>query len=221
MACLTWVFLLRGCSWVLLVMLLSCREGAVVGSYVKPSSCDSLECPSYRVVHYEENLEIRSYDKAVWMATPPINSTSYTEASNLGFLSLFAYIQGKNEQGAKIEMTTPVLVDIIPSTGPFCNSNFVVRFYVPRAHQKAPPRSDKVRPETWPGPRYAAVRRFGGFLNDANIPVEAAALRSSLHGTPWEAAAGGGGARPARYTVAGYNSPFEFQNRVNEVMFLF
>ncbi|CAA7396367.1 unnamed protein product [Spirodela intermedia] len=207
------------------VMLLSFPVGkgkAEAGGFEEPSNCRILECPSYQVIHSQPDLEIRSYRKATWVASPPITSFSYTKASNAGFLELSAYIQGWNDQVAKVEMTAPVLVDVTPSTGGLCNSTFVVRFYMPQKYQNAPPSSPKVDPETWPGPHYAAVRRFGGFLNDVDIPAEAAALRNSLRGSPWKAAtASEGGAGTSTYTVAGYNSPFELIGRVNEVMFLF
>ncbi|CAA6660052.1 unnamed protein product [Spirodela intermedia] len=98
-------------------------------------------------------------------------------------------------------MTAPALVDITPAKRPSSNSTFVVRFF-------------------WPGPRYAAVRRFGGFANDNNIPPQALALAESLRGTRWAAALGGRGGVPSTYTVGSYNGPFEF-DRVNEVFFLF
>lgn len=119
---------------------------------------------------------------------------------------------------SEIEMTAPVLVDISPSTGPFCNSSFTVHFYMPQKYQEEPPLSDQVHPERWPQLRYAATRRFGGFMNDSNIPMEASALKKSLKGTAWESKVA---ARGSNYTVAGYNSPLEYENRIIEVMLLF
>ncbi|CAA6660053.1 unnamed protein product [Spirodela intermedia] len=196
----------------LLVMIacfsVSVRESAATGGFPKPPNCKILECPSYKVVFSGKDFEIRSYRNALWISSPPINSSSFEAATGKGFGPLSAYIQGWNDQVAKVEMTAPVLVDVTPSTGGLCNSTFVVRFYMPQKYQNAPPSSPKVDPETWPGPRYAAVRRFGGFLNDVDIPAEAAALRNSLRGSPWKAAtAGEGGAGTSTYTVAGYNSP--------------
>ena len=71
-------------------------------------------------------------------------------------------------------------------------------------------------------PRYVAVRQFSGFVSDYNVGEEAAALSASLEGTAWANAIekskedGGVGADSA-YTVAQYNSPFEFIGRVNEI----
>jgi hypothetical protein len=44
---------------------------------------------------------------------------------------LFKYIDGGNEDEVKIPMTSPVLVDVEPSCGPFCKNNFTVSFFVP------------------------------------------------------------------------------------------
>ncbi|XP_031495353.1 uncharacterized protein LOC116260947 [Nymphaea colorata] len=184
---------------------------AAAAPYEIPPNCKSLECPSYDVVDSQNEFEIRHYRSPVWMSTQPIRTTSYTVGSNEGFTTLFSYIQGNNQDNARIEMTAPVLVDVSPSS-------YVVSFYVPQKFQARPPLSAEAHAVRWPGSRYAAVRRFGGFMNDANIAVEADALKKGLQGTRWAFVAPGS---PATYTVAGYNSPFEFDNRVNEVMFIF
>ncbi|XP_010249234.1 PREDICTED: heme-binding protein 2-like [Nelumbo nucifera] len=208
-----------------LSLLLLLSPLVAVIAYEKPVNCRSIECAPYEVIHHQNNLEIRSYRNSVWMSTPPINSSSYKEAVGSGFNTLFAYIQGMNHGGTKIDMTAPVLVDIFPSKGPFCNSTFVVHFYVPQKYQKNPPLSDQVHPVKLPKHRYAAVRRFGGFMDDSNIPLQFVFLRKSLKGTPWESAIssrhGGGGGEPQPYSVAGYNSPYEYENRVNEVLLWF
>lgn len=48
--------------------------------------------------------------------------------------------------------------------------------------------------------------------------MEASALKKSLKGTAWESKVA---SRGSTYTVAGYNSPLEYENRINEVMLLF
>lgn len=138
------------------------------------------------------------------------------------FFRIFAYIQGKNDRGAKIDMTAPVLVDVNPSAGPFCNSSFTVHFYLPGQYQQGPPPlSGQARPTRLPPLRYAAVRRFGGFMDDSNIAPQVSASRSSLEGTPWEASLEKKPGGSDGYSVAGYNSPFEYKDRVNEVLLWF
>lgn len=69
---------------------------------------------------------------------------------------------------------------------------------------------------------YFAVRQFSGFVTDYNVGEEAAALEASLADTVWSVAI-----KKSRedetawgYTVAQYNSPFEFSGRVNEIWML-
>ncbi|KAK1319070.1 hypothetical protein QJS10_CPB04g00111 [Acorus calamus] len=189
--------------------------------YAEPYNCGILECPSYEVIHSQEEFEIRRYRGAVWMSTHPISSSSYKEASDAGFNELFAYIGGDNQQGTIIPMTAPVLVHIVPSTGPSRKSFYTVQFYMPETYQKySPPLSSQVHPERWPkNERYVAVRRFEGFMDDSNIAPQAAKLAADLKGTEWEG--GAAAAATSGYVVAGYSSPFEFLGRTNEVMFMF
>jgi hypothetical protein len=66
------------------------------------------------------------------------------------------------------------------------------------------------------------VKRFGGFMNDTNIPGQVLALKKSLEGTPWESSIARTQSRGrVPCSVAGYNSPYEYENRANEVMFWF
>ncbi|KAJ9710007.1 hypothetical protein PVL29_001467 [Vitis rotundifolia] len=188
--------------------------------YEEAVNCKRLECAPYEVVHSQKDYEIRSYTTSMWISTPPLNSSSYKDAVGRGFNILFAYIQGNNNQRAKIDMTAPVLVDIFPSTGPSCNSSFIMYFYVPTKYQNNPPLSAQAHQVKLPKHKYAAVRRFGGFMDDSNIPTQALALRRSLKGTPWETSISTKN-RALTYSVAGYNSPFEYENRVNEVIFWF
>ncbi|KAG8367178.1 hypothetical protein BUALT_Bualt16G0045600 [Buddleja alternifolia] len=96
-------------------------------------------------------------------------------------------------------MTAPVLVDVE-------NSTYTVYFYAPQKYEKSipPPTPDERKPVKLPKYKYAAVRRFDGFITNKNIPKQVDALKKSLQGTPYEQAAA-----LDRYTIAGYNSPFE------------
>lgn len=199
-------------------------------------SCKSLECPAYESIHRDKDYEIRRYNGTVWMSTvPPIKNISFVGATKTGFLSLFDYIQGQNMEQAKVPMTAPVLTGIFPSRGPFCESSFVVSFYVPEKFQEKPPEAEKslaLKARKW-DIVYAAVRRFGGYVTDSNIGEEAAKLQASLIDTPWadaisksqqriaEGHHGREGKDPSLFSVAQYNSPFEFKNRVNEIWMLF
>ncbi|GLJ07049.1 hypothetical protein SUGI_0056530 [Cryptomeria japonica] len=206
----------------LLLLLLIHGQQAVIWSKPEapPPSCKSIECPIYDIIEESDSYEIRRYNHTVWMSTSSIRNISFVDATRTGFLRLFDYIQGQNEKHAKVPMTAPVLTEIFPSSGPFCESSFIVSFYVPASFQKSPPKAKKslaLEESRW-GVRFAAVRRFGGFVSDYNVGEEAAKLQASLMGTRWETAiAKSKSDESSLYTVAQYNSPFEFESRVNEI----
>ncbi|CAK7351683.1 unnamed protein product [Dovyalis caffra] len=166
--------------------------------------------------------EIRRYNSSVWMSTYPIQDISLVDSTRIGFLQLFDYIQGKNSYKEAIEMTAPVITEVSPSDGPFCESSFTVSFYVPKENQADPPPAKGLHVQRWK-PTYVAVRQFSGFVTDSNVGEEAAALQASLADTIWAAAIekSHGVDSATVYTVAQYNSPFEFDNRVNEIWMQF
>nr|GME06341.1 heme-binding protein 2 [Ipomoea batatas] len=187
-----------------------------------PPSCKRIECPTYDLIEAGKDYEIRRYNSSMWMSTAPIDDISLVQATKTGFLRLFDYISGENYYNEKIEMTAPVLTEVKPSDGPFCASSFVVSFYVPKANQPNPPPSQSLHAQKW-GETYVAVRQFGGFVSDSDVGKEAAALSASLQGTAWLDAIMNShrGENTTMYAVAQYNSPFEFEGRVNEVWLTF
>ncbi|KAK6230873.1 hypothetical protein QUC31_002391 [Theobroma cacao] len=187
-----------------------------------PPTCNRIECPSFDLIQVGNGYEIRRYNSTVWMSTSPIQDISLVDATRTGFLQLFNYIQGKNKYEQQVEMTAPVLTEVLPSDGPFCESSFTVSFYVPKVNQANPPPAEGLHVQRWKS-TYVAVRQFSGFVTDYNVAEEAAALQASLEGTAWSAAIEKTLKANATsvYTVAQYNSPFEFNDRVNEIWMLF
>lgn len=109
-------------------------------------------------------------------------------------------------------MTAPVLTEIAP----YCElTGYLVGLYVPKKNQAdPPPPTNGVTVKTWAA-NYVAVRQFDGFALDSNVCDEAAALYTSLSGTIWLDAINK--SFPGLIVVTQYNSPFEFDNRVNEI----
>ncbi|XP_047336479.1 heme-binding protein 2-like [Impatiens glandulifera] len=193
------------------------------GTAVKPPpSCSRIECPVYNVIDTGKDYEIRQYNSSMWMSTSSIQDISLVGAAKTGFLRLFDYIQGKNDFNEKVEMTAPVMTQVSPSDGPLYESSFVVSFYVPKKNQKNPPPANGLHAQKWKN-THVAVRQFGGFVKDFDVGVEAAALAESIANTKWAAAIGKShAAEPTKvFTVAQYNSPFEFFGRVNEIWLTF
>ncbi|KAF7836529.1 heme-binding protein 2-like [Senna tora] len=216
-----------------------------------PPTCERIECPTYDVLQSNDAYEIRRYNSSVWASASPVQEISIVEATrkvkltleavmhfNNSFSSiltlsdeqsllstvvyLFDYIQGKNKYNEKIEMTGPVITEISPGDGPLCESTFEVSFFVPKKIWGNPPPAKGIHVQRWK-PVYVAARRFSGFVSDSNVGEEAAALEASIADTEWADAIekSHGGGHASVFTVAQYNSPFEFDNRVNEIWFLF
>ncbi|KAM3395911.1 heme-binding protein 2 [Capsicum galapagoense] len=215
------VWMIKLCLFLILVSKL-CNAGYSTKLDFYPPPCKRIECPNYELIESGKDYEIRLYNSAMWMSTAPIDDISFREATRTGFRSLFNYIRGKNSFHETIEMTAPVMTQVKPSDGPFCASAFVVSFYVPKKNQPNPPPAKGLHLQKW-SKTYVAVRQFSGFVVDDDISKEAAALSASIAGTKWAAAVDKSQAadNTAIYTVAQYNSPFEFKNRVNEIWFTF
>ncbi|PIN18147.1 hypothetical protein CDL12_09183 [Handroanthus impetiginosus] len=199
-------------SWMALFMflcsfVLECNSQG----YNPAPTCILLECASYTVIHTENEFEIRSYKDALWISGPKISATSYKEGASKGFLILYDYFKGNNEQHVKINLTAPVLIDVQ-------NTYYTVHFYLPQKYQNGLPQPtrDTVKPVELPQHKYGAVRRFGGFLNDSSIATQIAALRAILQDIPYQVASS-----LDQFTVAGYTAPHRVDNRVNEVIVWF
>ena len=116
-----------------------------------------------------------------------------------------------------VNMTAPVLTGITPSDGPFCQTSFIVRFFVPLAFQDNPPiplSSLDLNVERWDSPTYFAVREFSGFASDTNVAQEGAALAASVDAAGFTISST---PKDEVYIIAQYNSPFDITGRVNEV----
>ena len=128
---------------------------------------------------------------------------------------LFKYIDGGNEDGVKIPMTSPVLVDMEPSSGPFCKQNFTVSFFMPFDFQDNPPAplDDKIFIEEKED-FTVFVAQSGGFrMDDFTLGRMAGALTDALD-------ADGRTYDPSHFYFAGYDPPFRIKDRHNEVWIL-
>ncbi|KAL8554691.1 hypothetical protein ACS0TY_002758 [Phlomoides rotata] len=100
-------------------------------------------------------------------------------------------------------MTTPVLVDVRSST-------YTMYFLLPKEYKNNIPQplSNEIEPVILPKHKYAAVKRFVGFLTDDFIRPNIDALKKSLQGTPYQTAAS-----HDLSTMAAYNAPFRIVDR--------
>jgi hypothetical protein len=161
------------------------------------------ETYQYEVLKEYGTFEVRKYEPAVFTSVK-LDSGSYKSVSSKGFNILAGYIFGGNESNKKIAMTTPVSMDL--------SDKMTMRFLVPTKHDKKDlpkPNNEEIEFEETPS-RIVASIRFSGWADDENIEKHRKALDKALEEE--------GLSHTGGYTFMGYNAPFDFINRRNEVM---
>lgn len=165
----------------------------------------SIETPDYEVLRVlTRKAEIRRYP-ALILAQTQMEANTYNENSSMGFRRVAGYIFGGNEQGQKIAMTSPVMMEL--------GSQTQMAFVMPKQYNldALPTPSNPQVVLTQQEARTLAVLRFGGYTNDEKIAEKAQELRSLLkkEGIAFE----------DQVIYMGYNAPWDFIGRRNEVAF--
>lgn len=163
-----------------------------------------IEKQKYRVIKKEQEFEIRFYPPAIF-ATTRSSAKSYRELGNSGFRKIAGYIFGNNETSAKIAMTSPVHMDIN-------NKESSMSFVMPSEYSldKLPrPSDDRVVVHESPAVYMAAIE-FSGYANDQKIKLYADKLLEEVNKK--------GIKTMGNPKYLGYNAPYEFIGRKNEVV---
>mmetsp|Transcript_1961 Transcript_1961/g.5434 ORF Transcript_1961/g.5434 Transcript_1961/m.5434 type:complete len:208 (+) Transcript_1961:47-670(+) len=188
----------------------------VSSAWEEPAFCKGLNCPVFETVYSdpEANVTYRVYEGALWASTN-ITSISYEDAVNEGFNRLFDYISGANEGNVKIDMTTPVDTKVLAGPGPFCESTFVVSFYVPYIYQDdANPPPEPTNPDVYiqyfPQSKKAQYG-FDGYAFSFKKWIEPTQYLFNY------LVAQGESFESEFYYTNGYDSPFAIFSRHNEV----
>jgi hypothetical protein len=144
-----------------------------------------VEQPNYKVVEKDGPIEIRDYGPTI--AAEATVEGERKPAIEEGFRLIAAYIFGKNEPRAKIEMTAPVeqeKVQKIAMTAPVteqaqAGNLWTVRFIMPRewTMQTLPVPSDqRVTLKPYPARRFLVIT-FSGVARDPAISEKSGELR--------------------------------------------
>jgi len=161
------------------------------------------EQQAYRVVRQEGKIEIRYYPEAI-MAGVELKGT-YESRSSDGFRQLAGYIFGRNDRSQKIAMTSPVHMQQEGDT-------FRMQFVMPAAYSleelPAPEQPGVALQET--GAFYAAALRFSGYARSRQWEAKKEELRQALKAA--------GISYDDHLSYLGYNPPYQFLNRRNEVI---
>ena len=158
----------------------------------------------YTIVSSNKDFEIRFYPSAT-LATVYSTANTYREISGPGFRTLAGYIFGGNESETKISMTAPVHMNI---SGDRSAMSFVMPSSYNTDNLPKPDNSrviiEKTRDE------YVAVIKFSGYASDNTIKKQSEKLRNLLleNGLEFH----------GNFRYLGYNPPYQFINRRNEVI---
>ncbi|KAM3603331.1 uncharacterized protein V6R79_020497 [Siganus canaliculatus] len=173
-----------------------------------------LQTPKFTTAEQQgKDYEVRTYHATKWVSTT-LSGMEWDAAMNTGFRRLFNYIQGKNQNKVKVDMTAPVSCLVNPGAGPACESQFTVSFYVPEEHQADPPEPSDSEVFVEHRKEFTAyVRTFGGFANEKMRRDELLKLLESLQRDGVQYV-------DQPFYSAGYDSPFKLTNRRNEVWVL-
>lgn len=176
----------------------------MIQSYQLVSSNLKTENQKYRHVRKEAKFEIRFYPAATF-AKIYSQGTNYKSVASSGFRKLAGYIFGGNDQGKSIAMTSPVRMEI-------GNQGSTMSFVMPEKYKE----SDLPKPKdsgvhiVKSNPQYVAVIRFGGYADDEKINEKRDELLALIQKKGIKVA--------GEYSFLGYNAPFQFWGRKNEVV---
>jgi len=163
----------------------------------------NIETYPYIVNKKYETFEIRGYEATLFTSVK-LSSKAYKEASSKGFSILAGYIFGGNEKNEKIAMTSPVSMSL--------EDSMTMMFIVPKKMTKETlpkPNQCQIEFHEEPAKTVAAIT-FGGWADVDKIEKYKGLLKAALDEK--------GIAYTNKFYFLGYNPPYEFFNRKNEVI---
>jgi uncharacterized protein YxeA len=167
------------------------------------SAQKNIETYPYVVNKKYDAFEIRTYEASLFTSVQ-LSGNKYKDASSEGFSILAGYIFGGNEKNEKIAMTSPVAMSL--------EDSMTMMFMVPKKFKKEmlpQPNQSQIKFREEPAKIVAAIT-FGGWANDEKIEKYKQKLKSALDAE--------GITYTNRFYFLGYNPPFEFFNRKNEII---
>lgn len=161
-----------------------------------------IETPDYKVIKTYDDVEVRLYPKMI-VAKTKLSGNSFNSQGSNGFRTIASYIFGGNEKNEKIAMTAPVVMDMGDTASMY--------FVMPKAYDKTElpqPNSQKVE-IVEEVEKTLAVIQFGGYSSDEKIEKYRKKLEQVLAENKVKT--------KGSFLFMGYNAPWDFINRRNEV----
>ena len=163
----------------------------------------NIETYPYKVIKKYDVFETRTYEATLFTSVQ-LPTNGYKESSSKGFSILAGYIFGGNKKNEKIAMTSPVSMSL--------DTSMTMMFMVPKKFNKESlpqPNESTITFREEPAKTVAAIT-FGGWANDEKIAEHKKQLLSALDSE--------GIKYTNRFYFLGYNAPYEFFNRKNEII---
>lgn len=163
----------------------------------------NIETYSYSVEKKYNAFEIRNYEASLFTSVK-LSSNEFKNASKQGFSILAGYIFGGNDKSEKIAMTSPVSMSL--------ENSMTMMFMVPKENKKESlpqPNESLIEFREEPAKTVASIS-FGGWANDEKIENYKKQLKTALDAE--------GITYTNKFYFFGYNAPYEFFNRKNEII---
>jgi len=163
----------------------------------------NIETYPYEVTKQYDDFEIRTYESTLFTSVK-LSTKNYKESSSQGFSILAGYIFGDNDRNEKIAMTSPVAMSL--------EDSMTMLFMVPKKFNKETlpkPNQSQIVFKEEPAKTVAAIS-FKGWADDEKIETYKQKLITDLEKESILIS--------NRFYFLGYNAPYEFFNRKNEVI---
>lgn len=188
---------------VLLVILGAIFLGFVFMQIFALNEQKNIETYPYVINKKYDGFETRNYEASLFTSVQ-LSGNKYKNESGKGFSILAGYIFGGNEKNEKIAMTSPVAMSL--------EDSMTMMFMVPKKFKKETlprPNQSQIKFQQEPAKTVAAIS-FGGWANDEKIEKYKQKLIEAMEAE--------GIVYSNRFYYLGYNPPFEFFNRKNEII---
>ena len=162
------------------------------------------ERQKYELIEKRVGFEIRFYPKSI-MATVESSSKEFMQESNSNFRKLANYIFGGNKSSNQIAMTAPVHMN---KNDKGSSMSFVMPSNY-KMEDLPQPLNNEIKLH-YSDEGYYAVVKFGGYANSKDIRKKEAELLEFLQKAGIESI--------GDFSYLGYNAPWDFINRENEVL---
>ncbi len=163
-----------------------------------------IEEQKYKILQTFEDVQIREYEPVIYASVTTANNSSSL------FRILAGYIFGANEDNQKIAMTAPVHMQPDNLND---NQSTTMKFVMPSKYsldQLSKPTDPRIVMEKSDVKRFAAIS-YSGYNNDSKFNLFSLKLREILDNNNISYI--------NKPIYLGYDSPYKFWNRKNEVIF--